>query len=73
MKDANRPPQSGVWGEGGAARHAGRRTPKAFVKPLSRKRGYRGPLCIEREAGTQAERFEDIAHGVKFLRGCLAG
>ena len=30
--------------------------------------GYAGPLCIEREVGTQAERFADIAHGVRYLR-----
>ena len=34
--------------------------------------GYRGPLCIEREVGTQEERFRDIEHGVKFLKECLA-
>jgi len=35
--------------------------------------GYQGPLCIEREVGTQEERFRDIEHGVRFLRECLAG
>jgi len=35
--------------------------------------GYRGPLCIEREAGTQEQRYRDIEHGVKFIRECLAG
>ena len=42
-----------------------------FVKALKRI-GYRGPLCIEREVGTQAERFRDIEHGVRYLRECLA-
>lgn len=42
-----------------------------FVKALKRV-GYRGPLCIEREVGTQDDRFRDIEHGVRFLRECLA-
>ena len=42
-----------------------------FVKALKRV-GYRGPLCIEREVGTQEDRFRDIEHGVRFLRECLA-
>jgi hypothetical protein len=41
------------------------------VKVLKRV-GYRGPLCIEREVGTQQERFGDIEHGVRYLRECLA-
>ncbi len=69
LKDANRPAKKGEWGTEvplgtGATNTAG------FVAALKRV-GFRGPLCIEREVGTQAERFEDIAHGVKFLRACL--
>ena len=43
----------------------------AFVQTL-KKVGYRGPLCIEREVGSQDERFRDIEAGVQFLQGCLA-
>ena len=70
LKDANRPPQSGVWGEE-VPLGRGQTNTKAFVKALKRV-GYRGALCIEREVGTQEERFQDIEHGVRFLRECLA-
>jgi sugar phosphate isomerase/epimerase len=49
----------------------GQTNTKAFVKALKRV-GYRGALCIEREVGTQEDRFRDIEHGVRFLRACLA-
>jgi sugar phosphate isomerase/epimerase len=42
-----------------------------FVRTLEAV-GYTGPLCIEREVGNQRERVADIAHGVRFLRECLA-
>jgi sugar phosphate isomerase/epimerase len=42
-----------------------------FVKTLQ-KVGYRGPLVIEREVGNQQERLRDVAHGIRFLRECLA-
>ncbi len=45
---------------------------RAFVGAL-KKVGYRGPLCIEREVGNQEERLRDVAHGIRFLRDCLAG
>ena len=70
VKDANRPPRSGVWGEE-VPLGRGQTNTKAFVKALKRV-GYRGALCIEREVGTQEERFQDIEHGVRFLRDCLA-
>lgn len=70
VKDANRPPQPGVWGEE-VPLGRGQTNTKLFVKTL-RKVGYRGPLCIEREVGTQEERYRDIEHGVRFLRECLA-
>ncbi len=70
VKDANRPPRSGVWGEE-VPLGTGQTNTAGFVKALKRV-GYRGPLCIEREVGTQAERFRDIEHGVRFLRECLA-
>lgn len=70
VKDANRPPRSGVWGDE-VPLGTGQTNTAGFVKALKRV-GYRGPLCIEREVGTQAERFRDIEHGVRFLRECLA-
>ena len=70
VKDANRPPTPGVWGEE-VPLGLGQTNTAAFVKALKRA-GYRGALCIEREVGTQEERFRDIEHGVQFLRRCLA-
>ncbi len=70
LKDANRPVQSGAWGEE-VPLGQGQTNTKAFVKALKRV-GYRGPLCIEREVGTQADRYRDIEHGVQFLRECIA-
>lgn len=70
VKDANRPTTKGAWGEE-VPLGRGQTNTKAFVK-LLKKVGYRGPLCIEREVGTQEERFRDIEHGVRFLRECLA-
>ena len=70
VKDANRPAEKGTWGEE-VPLGRGQTDTRAFVKALQRV-GYRGPLCIEREAGTQAERFRDIEHGVRFLRASLA-
>lgn len=70
VKDANRPPKPGVWGEevplGKGQVHI-----KAFVQTL-KKVGYRGPLCIEREVGDQEGRIADVAYGAKYLRECLA-
>lgn len=71
VKDANRPTVKGEWGSE-VPLGRGQTNTAAFVKGLKRI-GYRGPLCIEREVGTQPERFADIEHGVRFLRECLAG
>ncbi len=71
VKDANRPKVKGTWGEE-VPLGQGQTNTREFVKALKRV-GYRGPLCIEREVGNQLERFQDIEHGVKFLRDCLAG
>ncbi len=71
LKDANRPKVKGTWGEE-VPLGKGQTNTKAFVQALQRV-GYRGPLCIEREAGTQEQRYRDIEHGVTFLRECLAG
>jgi L-ribulose-5-phosphate 3-epimerase len=71
VKDANRPTMKGnYWGEE-VPLGRGQTNTKRFVQTLQ-KVGYRGPLCIEREAGNQQERFRDIEHGVQFLRACLA-
>jgi L-ribulose-5-phosphate 3-epimerase len=69
VKDANRPTVKGTWGEE-VTLGRGQTNTREFVKALKRV-GYRGPLCIEREVGTQDERFRDIEHGVRFLRECL--
>ena len=45
---------------------------RRFVETLKTV-GYRGPLIIEREVGDQAGRLRDVAHGLAFLRDCLAG
>src|SRR5207302_1756220 len=55
VKDANRPTVKGVWGEE-VPLGKGQTNTRAFVAALKRA-GYRGTLCIEREVGTQAERF----------------
>jgi len=70
VKDATRPPRPGVWGDE-VPLGRGQTNTKQFIKTLKRV-GYRGPLCIEREVGTQEERFQDIEHGVRYLRECLA-
>ena len=70
LKDANRPTTPGAWGEE-VPLGRGQTNTREFVRGL-RRVGYRGPLCIEREVGTQEERFRDIEHGVRFLRECLA-
>jgi sugar phosphate isomerase/epimerase len=71
VKDANRPTVPGEWGEE-VPLGQGQVDIRAFVRALQ-KVGYRGPLCIEREVGSQEERLRDLAHGVRFLRECLAG
>src|SRR5437763_12678560 len=70
VKDANRPPKPGVWGDE-VPLGKGQVNIKAFVQTL-KKVGYRGPLCIEREVGDQEARVADIAHGATYLRECLA-
>lgn len=69
VKDAKRPQSPGVWGEE-VPLGEGEVNIRAFVQAL-KKIGYRGPLCIEREVGTQQERLRDIAHGIRILRECL--
>jgi sugar phosphate isomerase/epimerase len=71
VKDANRPTVKGQWGEE-VPLGQGQTDTRRFVETL-KKVGYRGPLVIEREAGDQQGRLRDVAHGVRFLRECLAG
>lgn len=68
-KDANRPTAPGRWGVE-VPLGQGQVNIPSFVDQLKRI-GYSGPLCIEREAGDKQQRFDDIAHGVRVLRGCL--
>jgi sugar phosphate isomerase/epimerase len=70
VKDANRPTKPGNWGEE-VPLGQGQANIRAFVQAL-KKVGYRGPLCIEREVGDQEQRTADIAHGIDYLRKCLA-
>jgi sugar phosphate isomerase/epimerase len=70
VKDANRPTVPGQWGEE-VPLGQGQANIKKFVQTL-KKVGFRGPLCIEREVGDQPARIRDIAHGIKYLKECLA-
>ena len=70
VKDANRPTAPGQWGEE-VPLGRGQVNIKQFVQTL-KKVGYRGPLCIEREVGDQEQRLRDVAHGIRYLRECLA-
>ena len=70
VKDANRPTVPGNWGEE-VPLGQGQVNIRQFVKTLQ-KVGYRGSLCIEREVGDQEQRVADIAHGIRFLKECLA-
>jgi sugar phosphate isomerase/epimerase len=70
VKDANLPRTPGEWGEE-VPLGQGQVNVRAFVQTL-KKVGYTGPLCIEREVGNQEERLRDVAHGVNYLRECLA-
>jgi sugar phosphate isomerase/epimerase len=70
VKDANRTTTPGTWGEE-VPLGQGQVNIKQFVKAL-KKVGYRGSLCIEREVGNQEQRMADVAHGVRYLRECLA-
>jgi sugar phosphate isomerase/epimerase len=70
VKDANRTKVPGAWGEE-VPLGQGQANIKKFVQTL-KKVGYKGPLCIEREVGNQKERMRDVAHGIRYLRECLA-
>jgi sugar phosphate isomerase/epimerase len=70
VKDASRTKVPGTWGEE-VPLGKGQVNIRQFIKTLQ-KVSYRGPLCIEREVGNQEQRVADIAHGIKFVRECLA-
>src|SRR5436190_21032810 len=70
VKDANRTKVPGTWGAE-VPLGEGQVNIREFVKRL-KKVGYRGSLCIEREVGDQEQRVADIAHGIRYLRECLA-
>jgi sugar phosphate isomerase/epimerase len=70
MKDACRPTVAGTWGQE-VPLGQGQTNTRAIVRKL-KELGYTGPLLIEREVGTQEQRFRDIEYGVRFLRECLA-
>jgi L-ribulose-5-phosphate 3-epimerase len=70
VKDAKRPTTPGQWGQE-VPLGRGEVNIKAFVQTL-KKVGYTGPLVVEREVGDQAGRLGDVAHGLAYLRECLA-
>jgi L-ribulose-5-phosphate 3-epimerase len=70
VKDAKRTKLPGTWGEE-VPLGQGEVNIKKFVQTL-KKVGYRGPLCIEREAGDQKQRIADVAHGIRVLKESLA-
>ena len=71
VKDAKRPATPGQWGEE-VALGQGEVNIRRFVQTLKAV-GYAGPLVVEREVGDQAGRIRDVAHGLAYLRECLAG
>ncbi|MCS6850018.1 MAG: sugar phosphate isomerase/epimerase [Gemmataceae bacterium] len=70
VKDAIRTKVPGTWGDE-VPLGQGEVNIRLWVQTLI-KVGYRGPLLIEREVGTQEQRLADIAHGIRYLRECLA-
>ena len=69
VKDAIRTKIPGTWGEE-VPLGRGEVNIELFIRALQ-KAGYRGPLFIEREVGTQQERFDDIAQGIRLVKECL--
>jgi L-ribulose-5-phosphate 3-epimerase len=70
VKDAIKTRVPGTWGDE-VPLGQGEVNIKQFLKTLN-KVGYRGPLFIEREVGNQEQRVADIAHGIRYLKECLA-
>lgn len=70
VKDGIRTKVPGTWGEE-VPLGQGQVNIRQFVRTL-KKIGYRGALCIEREVGDQEQRMADVAHGIRYLKECLA-
>ena len=70
VKDAICTKTPGTWGDE-VPLGQGQANIKKFIQTL-KKVGYKGPLCIEREVGNQEQRIADIAHGIEFVKQCLA-
>lgn len=66
VKDAKRPISKGNWGEEVPLGQGHVNIP-AYIAALKRI-GYGGPLCIEREVGSQADRIRDIESGIRLLQ-----
>lgn len=69
-KDAVRPTTPGAWGQEMPLGQGAVNIPR-FVRAL-KAIGYRGPLCVEREAGASGRHLAEIATAVTYLRRCLA-
>jgi len=69
LKDAFPPKVAGEWGQE-VPLGEGRANIPLFIHTL-RKVGFDGPLCIEREVGSQADRVRDIAKGYRLAKACL--
>jgi L-ribulose-5-phosphate 3-epimerase len=70
VKDAVMTKVPGTWGNE-VPLGKGQVNIQKFIETL-KKVGYQGPLCIEREVGDQEQRVADIAHGIRYLKECLA-
>src|SRR5262245_37278305 len=70
VKDAVMTKVPGTWGDE-VPLGKGQANIRKFIQTL-KKVGYRGSLCIEREVGNQEQRVADIAHGIAYLKECLA-
>jgi len=70
LKDARRPAIPGQWGQEVPLGQGEVDIPR-FLRTL-RAIGYAGPLVVEREVGTQAERIRDVRHGIDLIRRTLA-
>src|SRR5438067_969996 len=71
VKDAVCTKVPGTWADEVPLGH-GEANIRKFIQTL-KKVGYRGALCIEREVGNQEQRVTDIAHGIEYIKECLAG
>jgi L-ribulose-5-phosphate 3-epimerase len=66
MKDALAPAAPGAWGRE-VPLGSGAVDVPGLLRGLARV-GYAGPVCVEREVGTQAERVADVAAAIAYLR-----